>query len=130
MRILDVFWVGVGGCVGSMFRYVVVFMCQGWGDVVGFPFGTLVVNWVGCFLMGCLQGVAMKGGVHKDLVMLLGAGVLGGFTTFSAFGWDWLKLMQAHRQWVSITYVLLTLVGGFALVAVGMALGTRFTSPR
>ena len=80
--------VALGGALGSMARYGVNILA---GRVTGLPLGTLTVNIAGCFAMGLLASVlALRGGQH--LAPLLLTGVLGGFTTFSAFSLDTLTL--------------------------------------
>ena len=130
MKFMEVVSVGLGGFLGTLLRYVVGVVCQSATGASGFPIGTLIVNALGCFLMGVLQGAASKAGWSREIVIVLGVGVLGGFTTFSAFGWDWLRLLQAHKQGVAIVYVLLTLILGFFLVYAGVMLGDRMASAR
>jgi CrcB protein len=85
----DALLVALGGSIGSVGRYFAVsaFTCY----APGFPLGTLAVNVVGCFLMGVLGGWTED----RSLRAALGVGVLGGFTTFSAFGGDTLALAQS-----------------------------------
>jgi CrcB protein len=77
----DIIFVGLGGFAGSALRYVVGRVLNG-----GFPWGTLAVNVVGCFLIGVLYALAERGNLASPhLRLLLMAGFCGGFTTFSAF---------------------------------------------
>ena len=82
--------VAIGGALGSMARYGVNILA---GRVTALPLGTLIVNLTGCFAMGLLAAaLAFRGGQH--LAPLLLTGVLGGFTTFSAFSLDTLALWE------------------------------------
>jgi CrcB protein len=125
MRFFDVLYVGAGGGLGAILRYVVSFACQGVGATLNFPLGTLAVNVCGCFLMGWLQGAALRKGLSQESLLFLGAGILGGFTTFSAFGADWLRLMHAHRQGAALAYVIVTLLLCGLFVWGGSLIGGR-----
>lgn len=87
--------VGSGGFLGSVTRYLL----SGWVydsvTFAGFPYGTIVVNTVGCFLIGLLSGLAETRNVFGPEVRLfLFIGFLGGFTTFSTFGHETMALFR------------------------------------
>ena len=84
--------VALGGALGSMARYGVGMALAAWAGL-SFPFGTLVVNVLGCFLIGL--ALAAGWGAEHPLRLLLVTGFLGGFTTFSAFGGETIELMRA-----------------------------------
>ncbi|MFN7142156.1 MAG: fluoride efflux transporter FluC [Myxococcota bacterium] len=84
----EVLLVALGGGVGSVGRFLAASAMTRW--LPGFPFGTLLVNVGGCFLMGVLAGWTSD----RTLRAALGVGVLGGFTTFSAFGGDTFALAE------------------------------------
>lgn len=87
--------VGAGGFVGSALRFMVGGWAQRLATVGVFPYGTLVVNVVGCFFIGFLGGVAeYRQALDPGQRLFLMIGVLGGFTTFSAFAFETLGLMQ------------------------------------
>ena len=95
-------FVALGGAVGASLRYLV-------GLAVAFPMGTLAVNVIGSFAIGLLwAGFAEK--EIPYLMPLLMTGVLGGFTTFSAFSLDTLRLMQDGRIGAAGVYVLASVV--------------------
>ena len=86
---------------------------------LGFPFGTIIVNVLGSFLMGVLAGYfAFRTGLPQHVRLFLTTGVLGGFTTFSAFSLDAALLMERHAYWSAAAYmagsVLLSLLALFA----------------
>ena len=85
----------------------------------GFPYGTLIVNVLGSLLMGLLAGYfAYRTGIPQHVRLFLTTGVLGGFTTFSAFSLDAALLMERHAYWSAAAYmagsVLLSLLALFA----------------
>lgn len=111
--------VALGGALGSMARYGVTILA---GRVTGLPLGTLTVNIAGCFAMGLLASVlALRGGQH--LAPLLLTGVLGGFTTFSAFSLDTLTLWQRGAAGLAMGYVAASVLLSLAAVTAGLALG-------
>ena len=90
--------------------------------VPGLPVGTLVVNVLGCMAMGLLaSGLALRGGQH--LAPFLLTGVLGGFTTFSAFALDTTVLWQRGDSGLAMGYVLASVVLSLAAVSAGLAIG-------
>src|SRR5690554_2001098 len=102
------FLVGLGGAVGSMARYGVGRMFP----LGGFPYATLTVNVVGSLLMGLLAAVLSRTAIgwSEEARLLLGVGLLGGFTTFSAFSLDVFTLLQ-RGEWASgIAYIILSVV--------------------
>ena len=107
-RVLLILWVGAGGVVGAAARYLLVMGVNGALGGAGFPYGTLAVNAVGCFLIGLVVGFAEA---HKPLSSEVQAfliiGVLGGFTTFSAFGMDTIRLFRDHAYFAGSANVLL-----------------------
>jgi len=85
---------GFGGAIGSMARYLVTGLAQRLLDVQ-FPLGTLVVNAVGCLVIGVLMSlVEDRQLLSPDMRVLLMVGVLGGFTTFSAFGYETIQMLR------------------------------------
>ena len=105
-------FVALGGAVGVSLRYLV-------GLAVAFPLGTLAINVIGSFAIGLLWA----GFAEKDipyLMPLLVTGVLGGFTTFSAFSLDTLRLMQDGRIGMAGGYVLASVVLSLIACFVGL----------
>ncbi|TCH98041.1 fluoride efflux transporter CrcB [Roseococcus sp. SYP-B2431] len=103
--------VATGGAAGSVLRYLVslVFMGMGW------PWGTLVVNILGSFAMGVLAGIELS--PQQRLFWM--TGLLGGFTTFSAFSLETATLWE-RAHWEGVAYVALSLALGLAAFATGM----------
>jgi fluoride exporter len=118
--------VAAGGAFGSGLRYVMsvwtMQLVPGWR----FPLGTFSVNIIGCLAAGLLAGlVARQEFLSADLRLLLFVGVLGGFTTFSAFGLETIALLRRGDTLVAGGYVAASLVVGLAAVAVGFLLTHR-----
>jgi len=115
--------VGLGGFFGAIARYAVSSWIIGLTGR-GFPWGTLVINVVGCALIGFGVGWA---GRHfefsEDLRALLLVGVLGAFTTFSAFGIETVQLIRAEQWGQAAAYVGLSVSVGILAVIGGLGLG-------
>ena len=112
--------VGLGGAAGSVLRYWLGGLVQHRLDATGFPAGTLAVNLVGCFLVGVLSStVETRHAFSPDLRLLLGAGVLGGFTTFSAFGNETLNLLRAGQAGLAFANIGANVVLGLGLAGLG-----------
>lgn len=87
--------VGAGGFIGSALRYVIGGLVQSAAPTSTFPYGTLVVNVTGCFAIGLLsQLVEAHGALGPGARALLVVGILGGYTTFSAFGNETVNLLR------------------------------------
>lgn len=110
--LLSMLQVALGGAIGSVLRFVGV-------QVVGAPLATLVVNILGSFAIGAIF-VLLDGRAGWQLFLM--TGVLGGFTTFSAFSLDTLKLLQSGQYLSAVAYVLGTVALSLIAVALGVAL--------
>lgn len=110
--------VGAGSFIGGICRYLLSTFIQTKSEET-FPYGTLAVNLTGCLLIGCLYGISERWFVSTDAKLLLITGVLGGFTTFSAFSVETFLLMKEGRFIASIIYILISVLAGVALTAVG-----------
>lgn len=118
----DILLVGLGGFIGSSARYAVGGLFLHASAPGKFPFGTFAVNVIGCLVAGVLAGLVEKHGVlGAETRLFLFAGLLGGFTTFSAFGLDTMLLLRRGDYAMAATY------GGASVVLGIMAiwLGSR-----
>jgi CrcB protein len=96
--LVQVLIVGAGGFIGSGLRFAVSGWVQRIFTVSQFPYGTLTVNAVGCLLIGYLAGIAeLRQALDPATRLFLVAGILGGFTTFSAFAFESLALAQEYQ---------------------------------
>jgi CrcB protein len=118
--------IALGGALGSSARYLFgVQATRLFGG--GWPYGTLGVNVVGGLLMGVLAGwLAQRGGVdHERWRVLLGVGLLGGFTTFSAFSLETAMMLERRDYASAAGYVTLSVVLSIAALFAGLFLSRR-----
>jgi CrcB protein len=117
---MTVVWIFVAGGLGSAARYLVgLSAAAALGP--GFPYGTLIVNLTGCFALGMVVQLAIAGAWHSDVRTALAAGFLGGFTTYSSFNQETLTMLTGGAAGSAVVYVAITLAGGFAAGALGLA---------
>ena len=112
----------LGGGIGSVLRYSVSMLCKNAlqshssaNDV--FPWATLIVNIVGCFIIGILFMYSESLQLTKEIKLLLIAGFCGGFTTFSAFSIESVTLIQNGHYFICISYILASIILGMAAAA-------------
>ena len=120
--------------------YLIVFLGAGIGGALrhgvnvaavrlfgfGFPYGTLIVNVVGSFLMGALAGYfAFRPGIAQHLRLFLTTGILGGFTTFSAFSLDSALLVERHSYALAAGYMVGSVAASLVALFIGLALFER-----
>ena len=115
----------LGGGVGALLRYIV-------GTEIGarfggrFPWGTMVINITGSFLIGLLMVLLTERlHPHPNWRLLLVVGVLGGYTTFSSFEYETYQTMRGGAYWLGVLYVLASVFFGYAAVWVGAAIARR-----
>ena len=117
----NLFLVMAGGALGAGARHLVgSAMLSRLGP--GFPWGTLTVNLAGGMLMGLLAGILARQGGSEPARLLIGVGILGGFTTFSAFSAESLGLLQRGDFGLALLHSGAHLVGALACTALGFAL--------
>ena len=89
----------------------------------GFPFGTLIVNVLGSFLMGLFAGYfAFRTGIPQHARLFLTTGLLGGFTTFSAFSLDAALLLERHAYWLAAAYMAGSVVASVISLFAGLSI--------
>jgi CrcB protein len=115
--------VGLGGFIGSISRYklggVILHHAASWR----FPLSTFAVNVIGCFLIGALAALAEQRDLFSpDTRLFLLTGLLGGFTTFSAFGYEGVFLIRRGEIGIALAYAGLSVVCGLAAVWLALKL--------
>lgn len=115
--------VGLGGFLGSVARYLLSSLVTQWSGAPRFPAATLVVNLVGCLAIGALSGVATRTALlTAPLRLFLFTGVLGGFTTFSAFGYETFLLGKDSFNALALMNIAAQIVLGVGAVWLGHTL--------
>ena len=111
-------YIFLGGGVGSVLRYLISMYTQKLVKIGSFPLGTLLVNILGCFMIGFLTSYFMKS--DNYLKYLLITGLCGGFTTFSTFSIENYSLWENQQFATLILYIVLSVLIGFIAVFSGM----------
>lgn len=109
----------LGGGLGAVSRFGLDVGIQKISPFQKFPLGILVCNLLGCFLIGCAMGYAIKSAPTWFAPMII-TGFLGGFTTFSTFGRDNVELISSGHSGVALTNILLSVIPGVLAVWLGM----------
>jgi len=120
----------LGGAIGTGLRYVTAILALRWlgGD---FPYGTLMVNVIGSFLIGLIQQVGLTSPLIPDTTRLfLTVGIMGGLTTYSSFSYETLRLAQLGAWGQASLNILLTTVLCLAVCVLGIAAGRALVGAR
>ena len=113
------FWICVAGAAGTAARYLIaVWAARQFGPA--FPYGTIVVNLTGCFLIGGVIHIAAAQSWPETARLVLTVGFLGGFTTYSSFNQETLRLATSGAPGDAVINVAVTLAGGVAAGWLGM----------
>jgi CrcB protein len=121
--VFNILIVGIGGFIGSVLRYLVSGWVQQFSKSLDFPYGTLTVNLIGCFVIGFLGELAEARGIlASETRLLVFIGLLGGFTTFSSFGNDTLNLARSGQMFNTLANVAVNVMFGLLLVWLGRTL--------
>jgi CrcB protein len=119
----------LAGAIGTGLRYGVG-IWAGRAIGAGFPYGTLIVNVVGCFIIAAIAHVALATTLISDtLRVTLMTGFVGGLTTYSAFNLDATRMLQERAWSLGLLYVFLTLFVSFGAGLLGFAVARRFVGP-
>ena len=105
------FLIGIGSFIGGIFRYLISSLIQA-KTVSLFPFHTLIVNIVGCFFIGIVLAIFDKGQISHEWKLFFTTGILGGFTTFSAFSSETFFLFKNGNSGYALLYILTSLILG------------------
>jgi fluoride exporter len=115
------FPVMAGGAIGAALRYLTgaALAARGAAD---WPWGTFAVNLIGGFAMGLLAAAVLRGSASEPIRLFIGVGVLGGFTTFSAFSLESFQMIERGQFGLAGGYALASVIGSVAALAAGFAL--------
>lgn len=117
---------GSGGFIGSILRYLIGICVYPWTNSTKFPFGTLVVNLIGCLVIGLLSQLADARGVFTaEARVFIFVGVLGGFTTFSSFGNETVDLWRGGKEMFAFVNIIGHLILGLSTVWLGRLLASQ-----
>ena len=126
LEMQKLFLVGIGGSVGAMLRYFVFRLFFAFEIRGAIPYHTLLINLVGCFLIGLLATIFPDIENNQITRLFLLTGILGGFTTYSAFGLEIDELIRGGSLLAAATYVSISIIVGLLAVAAGISLGKSF----
>ena len=99
-----IFVIGIGSFLGGVLRYLLTLLIQT-KTTTNFPLGTLAVNIIGCFFIGIVLGFFDKGQMSHEWKLFLATGLLGGFTTFSAFSSETFVLFREGYVSYALLYI-------------------------
>src|SRR5690349_4340338 len=122
MNIYKILIVALGGSLGSVARYVGTRTIDNHFNS-HFPFGTFSVNIIGSFIIGIAYAAIARRTGADNWALFLGTGFCGGFTTFSAFAFENITLLNQRMTGMSLIYIVSSVALGLLAVAAGMALG-------
>jgi CrcB protein len=112
--------IGIGSCIGGISRYLLSQFIQN-KFLSAFPYGTLGVNIIGCFLIGIVFGLGERGNLTMEWRLFLATGVLGGFTTFSAFSNETVSLLRDGQLWHAFAYIAGSVIIGLLATFTGIS---------
>ena len=116
----NLFWVGAGGFIGAILRYLISGFVQNLTQSVTFPHGTLAVNIIGCFLIGIISYlVESQAGISPEMRLLVLVGILGSFTTYSTFSAETMNLLQDQRFFLGLINIGTHIILGLSAVLLG-----------
>lgn len=120
----DLVLVALGGALGATARYLAARGVAAFLPLT-FPWGTFLINVTGCLAMGLVAGLAQGGSISPSSRLFLATGILGGYTTFSAFGLEAQGLLAEGRAIAALAYALGQVVLGIVSVVIGLSLARR-----
>lgn len=115
----QVVYVAFGGMIGSVCRFLLQTFVQR-KFLSNFPYGTLCVNLIGCFVIGMVYALANKGLMHDNSRIFLAAGICGGFTTYSSFMYENYALINNGQAATAFLYTGVSLFAGYAATFLGV----------
>ena len=111
--------IGLGSFIGGTSRYLLSQLIQN-KALTSFPYGTLTVNVIGCLLIGIVFGISERFGISDEWRLFLATGLLGGFTTFSAFSYESIILIREGHAGSALLYIGCSVMLGLLATYVGI----------
>jgi len=124
----ELLYIGVGGFLGTLTRYAIQLEIP--AAHVGFPWAVLLINAIGSLFLGWFFTIAVPGKITPQLRLAIGTGFTGAFTTFSTFTLDIVRLFEGGEWVKAAIYMIVSLLAGLLLCALGMSLGQRMLGAR
>ncbi|GBF81606.1 fluoride efflux transporter CrcB [Aphanothece sacrum] len=125
MQLLQLILVFVGGGLGSVSRFFLSLVISS-NLVTPFPWGTLTVNILGCFIIGIVIGIIERYQLNPYWTLLFATGFCGGFTTFSSFSYENNLLVKNSEYFLALVYILISVFWGFAATFLAMFMVRKF----
>ncbi|GAS83559.1 hypothetical protein BK131_24825 [Paenibacillus amylolyticus] len=119
----ELLYIGVGGFLGTLTRYAIQLGIP--AAHMGFPWAVLLINAIGSLFLGWFFTIAVPGKITPQLRLAIGTGFTGAFTTFSTFTLDIVRLSEGGEWVKAAIYMIVSLLAGLLLCALGMSLGQR-----
>lgn len=113
--------VGTGSFIGGILRYSLSQFVQA-KTLSAFPFGTLIVNLTGCFVIGLVLALSERTTMNAEWRLFLATGICGGFTTFSAFSSETFSLLRDGQIWYASAYVIASIALGVLATFIGYSI--------
>jgi CrcB protein len=110
--------IGAGSFIGGICRYLLSQFIQA-RFLSTFPFGTLSINIIGCFAIGLVFALSDRGNLTQEWRLIIATGVLGGFTTFSAFSNETFGMLRDGQYWYAMFYVAASILFGILATFIG-----------
>ena len=112
--------IGIGSFIGGISRYLLTQLIQS-KFLSTFPFGTLSVNIIGCFIIGIVFGLSERGSLSMEWRIFLATGVAGGFTTFSSFSNETISMLRDGQYWLAFGYIASSVIIGLMATFAGIS---------
>ena len=121
---MTIVYIAIAGTIGTLARFLISQLIIKYTNA-NFPWATLTVNLVGCFLIGVAYQISINQNWPMSLKWILFGGFLAAFTTFSAFGLETIQLIEKNQIQSAVTYILTSNIGGVLLVWLAMKLSSQ-----
>jgi len=116
---MEYIYIGIGGFFGAVLRYLITIYFTKMYHTV-FPFETFIINILGSFLLSFIANFAMEEyKVNTNLRLAITTGFIGAFTTFSTFSMETINLLKAGKDYIALSYMILSIMGGLLMSYLG-----------